>query len=223
MNQNFKENIVKEQKNKSVKRKKRSIDPAKKFEIFARKLTKNILEKSYDGTAMAFIILKAIGEGPMKAFFKPTYYIDDPSDFLGEIEIFRRHQIRERNMRQTIGRLRKYGLIKQDGTNFMFTKKGRILAERILGYKKRIEAEWDGKYRFIIFDIPESERQHRTWLRRELYFLGYKKLQNSVFVSKLSLTEEIVREIKNRDIEKCVNYLLVEHIYDLSDGSNIEI
>ncbi len=119
-------------------------------------------------------------------------------------------------MRQTISRLQEYGFVEEDNNNnFLLTVRGEKVAEKILGYKKRLEEEWDGKYRLVIFDIPEVNRQHRNWLRQELYFLGYEKLQNSVFISKLSLTEELVQEIKERGIESGVNYLLVEHVYDL--------
>jgi hypothetical protein len=190
----------------------------RRLEIFTKKLTKNILEKTYDSSAIAFIILKGIGSGPLKAFLKPTYYIDDPAEFLGEIEMFKQQRLEQRKFRQTINRLQGYGLVKKDENNFSLTILGEKVAEKILGYKKRLEEEWDGKYRLVIFDIPEEDKKHRDWLRQELYFLGYEKLQNSVFVSKLSLTEELIKEIKERGIEEGVNYLLVEHIYDLGKG-----
>ena len=195
---------------------KASLDRKKKIENFTKRLTRNILEKTYDGSAIAFIILKGIGAGPVKAFLKPTYYIDDPFEFLGEIDSFKQERLEERAMRQTINRLKEYGFVKEDNNNnFLLTVRGEKVAEKILGYKKRLEEKWDGKYRLVIFDIPEVARHHRNWLRQELYFLGYEKLQNSVFISKLSLTEELIREIKERGIESGVNYLLVEHVYDL--------
>jgi CRISPR-associated endonuclease Cas2 len=187
----------------------------KKQESFSKVLTRNILEKTYDGTAVAFIILKAIGTGPLGAFFKPTYYVDDPSEFLGEIADFKQRRIDEKAMRATLRRLQGYGFIDKQGRKYLFTRRGEQLAKKILGYKKRLEEKWDGKYRVVIFDIPEAQRQHRNWLRGELYFLGYEKLQNSVFISEMSLTAELIKEIKERDIEECVNYLLVEHVYDL--------
>ena len=191
----------------------------KLVDSFTKKLARNIIEKTYDNTAIAFIILRAIGKGTLGAFLrKPTYYIDDPSEFLGEINMFKERRIEEREMRRTILRLQKYKLVRKNENSFILTKKGMDLADKILGYKQRLEEEWDGKYRLVIFDIPEIYRHHRNWLRQELYFLGYKKLQNSVFVSKLSLTKDVIKEIKKRDIENYVNYLLVEHIYVLKKG-----
>jgi CRISPR-associated endonuclease Cas2 len=210
----YKRNRKGEEARKHVQRGK--INNKKKIENFTKRLIRNILEKTYDSSAIAFIILKGIGAGPVKAFLSPTIYIDDPTDFIGEINSFKQKRLEERAMKQTISRLQKYGFVKKDNNNnFLLTVRGEKVAEKILGYKKRLEEEWDGKYRLVIFDIPEVDRRHRNWLRRELYFLGYEKLQNSVFISKLSLTEELIQEIKERGIESGVNYLLVEHVYDL--------
>jgi CRISPR-associated endonuclease Cas2 len=192
---------------------------SKKIERFTKKLTRNILEKTYDTSAITFMILKGIGKGPMNAFLKPTYYPDDPMEFLGEINNFKQHRLETKKMKQSIDRLREYGLIKENNNLFSLTVRGEKLTEKILDYKKRLEEEWDEKYRLVIFDIPEVDRKHRDWLREELYFLGYKKLQNSVFISKLSLTEDLIREIKERGIEDGVNYLLVEHVYDLKKNA----
>ena len=100
------------------------------------------------------------------------------------------------------------------------TKKGKILAKRVMGFKKVLDKEWDGKYRMVIFDIPEKQRQHRNWLRRELYFLEYEQLQKSVFISKYPLTPEIIKEIKRRDIDEGVNYILADKIYDIKQNKN---
>jgi len=60
---------------------------------------------------------------------------------------------------------------------------------------------------------PEKQRKIRSWFRQELYLLNYKKLQESVFISKYSLTEDLIKEIKSHKIGNCVNYLLVDKIY----------
>ncbi len=43
--------------------------------------------------------------------------------------------------------------------------------------------KWDGKWRVVIFDIPEENRSFRAVLREHLYYLKFHKLQHSVFVS----------------------------------------
>ena len=41
---------------------------------------------------------------------------------------------------------------------------------------------WDGKYRVIIFDIPEEKKKIRNVIRRQLMTWGFLRLQNSVWV-----------------------------------------
>ncbi len=55
-------------------------------------------------------------------------------------------------------------------------EKGRLLVE--LENKK-----WDGKWRVVSFDILEKRRRVRDQLRMELIELGFKKMQNSVWVT----------------------------------------
>ena len=64
---------------------------------------------------------------------------------------------------------------------------------------------------FLIY--PKRKRRPGDWLRQELYLLNYKKLQESVFISKHSLTVDLIKEIKTNKIGNCVNYLLVDKVY----------
>jgi DNA-binding transcriptional regulator PaaX len=41
---------------------------------------------------------------------------------------------------------------------------------------------WDGRWRFLIFDIPETRRVTRDQIRRSLISFGFYRLQNSVWV-----------------------------------------
>lgn len=75
-----------------------------------------------------------------------------------------------------------------DGSyRLVLTKEGKRLALRqmILGGSIRFKkpSKWDGKWRVVIFDIPEKQRGFRTVLRSHLYELRFYKLQQSVFVS----------------------------------------
>jgi len=196
---------------------------AEKKKLFFRNISKKILSKTYSGSAIIFITLASIGKAQTKIFLKPSYYVDDPVNFLGDIHLFKQQQLEKDNIRQAIKRLRDYGLITQNHDIFSLTLSGKKLAKKILGYKQKLEEEWDGKYRVVIFDIPETKRHHRDWLRGELYFLDYIKLQQSVFISKHSLTEDLVKEIKRRNIDDGVNYLLVEYVYDLKNQISLSV
>lgn len=50
---------------------------------------------------------------------------------------------------------------------------------------------WDGKWRIVIFDIPEKKRLARDVLRNKLKELGFYQLQRSVFVHPFECQREI--------------------------------
>jgi len=54
-----------------------------------------------------------------------------------------------------------------------------------------IREEWDGKYRIVIWDIPENKRRFRDLLRRRLKEWGFKSWQKSVWVSKRNVTQKL--------------------------------
>ena len=52
-------------------------------------------------------------------------------------------------------------------------------------------AQWDKKWRIVIFDIPEKKKKAREALRKKLKELGFKELQKSVFVYPFECEDEI--------------------------------
>jgi DNA-binding transcriptional regulator PaaX len=53
----------------------------------------------------------------------------------------------------------------------------------------------DGVWKLIIFDIPESKRAVRNFLRQKLQLLHFKKWQNSIWVSPYALEEDLEKEL----------------------------
>lgn len=51
--------------------------------------------------------------------------------------------------------------------------------------------KWDGKWRIVIFDIPEFNKQLRDTLRLKLRQLGLIELQKSVFIHPYECRNEI--------------------------------
>jgi len=51
--------------------------------------------------------------------------------------------------------------------------------------------KWDGKWRIVVFDIPEKKKGVRNALRRKLKELGFYELQKSVFVFPYECGNEI--------------------------------
>ena len=66
------------------------------------------------------------------------------------------------------------------------------------------EEEWDGKWRIIIWDIPEKKRAVRDLLRSKLKELGFKHWQKSVWASKVNCTQLLRDFLKKVGIEDWV-------------------
>src|SRR3990167_1742090 len=73
------------------------------------------------------------------------------------------------------------------------TAKGK---ERFLQHQFNILAlprakRWDGKWRIVLFDIPEPKKKIRDSLRRKLKALGFLEFQKSVFIYPFPCRDEI--------------------------------
>ncbi len=134
--------------------------------------------------------------------------------FLGKDYKPKNRKIKRETIRYSIKRLEKQGIIEVTDKNINLTKWGRRLFGKIKSKKKTLDKKWDKKYRLVIFDIPEKKKNIRHWLREELYLLNYVQLQKSVFIGKHPLPSDIINDIRQLDIEDCVNYLLVDKVYD---------
>ncbi len=88
----------------------------------------------------------------------------------------------------TLFRLVTQGLIHFESDRYSITEDGLVLIHTI--DKKR-----DGIWKIIIFDIPETKRQVRNVIRSKLVSLGFKKWQNSIWISPFTIAPEIEAEI----------------------------
>lgn len=70
--------------------------------------------------------------------------------------------------------------------------RGRLMAE--CARQKR--ARWDGKWRMVLFDVPESKRRFRDYLRSLLKQLGFLQWQRSVWVSPYAYGSEFREHLK---------------------------
>lgn len=102
-------------------------------------------------------------------------------------------------------RLRENGLVElidDEKLIYRLTDSGK---DRALWIKIKMENEpWDGKWRLIIWDIPEKRRIARDLLRYKLKVLGFNRLQKSVWATKKNCTKELREFIKKVRIEDWV-------------------
>ncbi|MDO8486902.1 MAG: CRISPR-associated endonuclease Cas2 [Candidatus Curtissbacteria bacterium] len=66
------------------------------------------------------------------------------------------------------------------------------------------DSPWDGKWRIVIFDVPEDHRKLRNALRYRLKEWQFQQLQKSVWISKKDIVKELKSFIKEVGVENWV-------------------
>lgn len=101
-----------------------------------------------------------------------------------------------------------------DGSfSYKLTDNGKIKALTFHFQEMKIrEHPWDGKWRIVIFDIPEKLRKGRDALREKLKDLGFYEFQKSVFVFPHECRDEIDFLIEFFELRKYVRYGVLESI-----------
>lgn len=95
---------------------------------------------------------------------------------------------------------------------FHLTPKGRLGVVKYLHLEKLKLAKWDGQWRVVIFDIPESLKKWREYLRAELRRLGFHSLQESVYITPYPVTGELDELLKDWNLRKYFRYITASEI-----------
>lgn len=72
--------------------------------------------------------------------------------------------------------------------------------------------KWDGKWRVILFDIPEKSKKARNALAKLLQEMGCVKFQKSVFVCPYECKKEVDFVIEFFNLRPYVRYMIADHI-----------
>jgi DNA-binding transcriptional regulator PaaX len=117
----------------------------------------------------------------------------------------------------TLSNLKRDSLVKKialkDGDYILeLTEKGKLkAAEYFLLQKLTIkDKKWDGKWRIVIFDVPERLRKGRNALRWKIKKLGFHELQKSVFVIPYECKKEIDFVVNFFELKPYVHYGILE-------------
>ncbi|MEM6997918.1 MAG: hypothetical protein AAF413_03335 [Patescibacteria group bacterium] len=101
---------------------------------------------------------------------------------LQNLDELEKHDISKKQLSDQIRYLLRSGRIVTNDDSCNLAKSGIELLEK-LDFQKPIQKEvWDGKWRIISYDIPESDRMLRNAVRRLIKDLGMKQLQRSIWV-----------------------------------------
>ncbi len=125
-------------------------------------------------------------------------------------------EVPKSSLSQALKRLREKGYIekvpdKKDESKIIFklTQPGE---EFLLLSKSEQEVKWDGKWRIVVFDIPEKNRAVRNILRSRLKLWGFSPWQQSVWASKKNLTNKLRSLVKDLGIEDWVLVIESENV-----------
>ena len=99
------------------------------------------------------------------------------------------------------------------------TDKGRIKIIKNIITEKGGEERWDGKWRAVVFDIPESSRKERRFLRNELKWMKFKELQKSIWVCPYNIEKELFALLKlwKIDFKGDIRFLRIDKITEDKD------
>lgn len=190
------------------------------LDTLTTKVEKNRVDGKSEGNDMSLpkIILSVLGVAGMidVAFVAPN--VVQLLDLGGRPRRFPRKQFKT-----TLNRLEKKGIISamSDRTSWKYalTNEGKKLLEKRKVYDISIRPpkEWDGKWRLVIFDIPEQHRRARNALRNALQRLGFHYLNLSVWVHPFPCQHELSAVVEYYGVGEYVRYVTAESF----DGAEV--
>ena len=83
----------------------------------------------------------------------------------------------------------------------------------LLDFKKK-NKQWNGKWFLVFFDVPETQRNKRDYLRRYLIKLGFYQYQKSVYLFPYECEKEVELIKKIVEGAKYMKYIIAEKIED---------
>lgn len=122
---------------------------------------------------------------------------------------------RDREFRRIVYYMKSRKFVRGDYEyGLQITKKGRqrLAALDLDGLEIKPPKRWDGKWRLILYDIPESHKRARNLFARRLYSLGLYQLQRSAWIHPFPCRSEIESLASAYSIDTYISYLETGHI-----------
>lgn len=137
-------------------------------------------------------------------------------DFLYNTHIYAKgydRPLKKSSFAQALRRLREKGLIEYTNESEIIIKlTDQGLTKALWEKMSHLETVWDGKWRIVAFDIPETHSLTRDLFRRRLKEFNFKMLQKSIWISKTDCTELLRDYIKDLGIKKWVSVLEADNV-----------
>lgn len=135
-------------------------------------------------------------------------------------------QYRKHNFNHLVWRNIKTGFIEKVEKNgeiyIRLTSQGKQRMVREFSLFSLQKRKWDKKWRFVIFDIREVNKNAREGLRKKLKELGFGMIQESVFISPHDVIKDLLEFIENLELGESVyafetSTLAVGNLKELAD------
>ena len=128
---------------------------------------------------------------------------------------------KESTFRTVLSRLKKQGLVENESRGiWRITAAGKrhvgTVQEDKAKYENFLKNHAKRRDTIIIFDVPETRRKLRDYLRAELIALEYKQLQKSVWIGGGPLPEAFMRYLKTAGLMQTV------HIFTIQERGTVE-
>ncbi|WP_054948847.1 phenylacetic acid degradation operon negative regulatory protein PaaX [Numidum massiliense] len=133
----------------------------------------------------------------------------------------------EQSVRAAVSRMSKQGWIaaRREGNKSYYYLTD-IGVKRIDEAGKRIfklrPTHWDGKWRMLIYTIPEEKRHIRDELRQELVWSGFGMLESSIWITPNALEKETQAIIDRYEIEPYVHFFQAAYNGPLSNEQLVQ-
>lgn len=108
------------------------------------------------------------------------------------------------NFLASVNRMLRTGEIEKivkDGEPYLrLTGQGKRALTRDFPLLKLRSKKWDGQWRVVFYDIAEKEKSRRQTLQHKLKSIGFGKLQKSVYISPLPISEDLREFIASKGL-----------------------
>ena len=119
---------------------------------------------------------------------------------------------------RALDRLKRKGfirLVKQQGRgHYEVTEKGSAILARYVLHEQPLPRprRWDGKWRIVIFDIPDTKKSTAEVFRKSLKNLGLANLQKSIWIHPYECRDQIFYLVGQMFIRPYVRYVVAEEV-----------
>ena len=156
------------------------------------------MEKSVQGRIRRTRITKAIvGAVSIAGILAIGAVAPNAIGALGKLGLIGNRDQRRQGVKKSLARLIGAGYVALEDGKVYLTEKGEkfaaLLGEGSITVRK--PKRWDGKWRILMFDVPEKKKRARELVRRMLIDLGCRRIQDSVWVCPYDV-EDIVMILK---------------------------